>query len=412
MAAQFSSDPEYQPTSPFLSGVSDVPALVAALQKLLCEAVELLELEDCALALLDKQGTSLLILTTAQEDSGSGLPEHTLFSLCESPLARLLTERVPLLLPDAGFDTHLQPLGDGASRALACLPLLEQDRLSGVLIASGVTSASLDTRQMRMLALLASHAALLMSNARHAELVRAGERAKASFLSLVTHELRSPLNSLNGYLDLTLDGLAGELNEQQQEFLRRARASSEYLYALLEDLLLAARADAGQLRLKRDPIVFADLVGEALEGLELAVRDAGVILEIRIPAEFPKFFADAVRLQQVVRNLLGNAVRFTPAGGSIILTARVLPRQSEGGKELVEISVRDTGYGISPEYHERIFERFFQLPHIGGGRISGQGLGLAVVRMIVELHGGRVRVESVPDAGSTFIFTLDVHQDI
>ena len=114
-----------------------------------------------------------------------------------------------------------------------------------------------------------------------------------------------------------------------------------------------------------------------------------------------------MRLQQVLRNLLINALRFTPAGGCVTIGARVLSTRQDGEQELIEVSVRDTGIGIAPEYHERIFERFFQIPPTEGGRTSGQGLGLTIVKMIVELHGGQVRVESAPGAGSIFLFTLD-----
>lgn len=224
----------------------------------------------------------------------------------------------------------------------------------------------------------------------------------AHFLSLVTHELRSPLNTINGYLDLTLEGLAGELNEQQREFLQRARAGSEHLYALIEDLLLAARADAGQLRLNRESVALRELVNNVLEELELTARDAGVSPEIEIPADLPMLMLDAVRVQHVLRNLLGNALYATPAGGHVTISARYATEQ-----KLLEMRVKDTGCGIDAQYHERIFERFFQVPHPAGGRTSGQGLGLAMVKLIVELHGGQVRVESAPGEGSIFIFTVE-----
>ncbi len=235
-------------------------------------------------------------------------------------------------------------------------------------------------------------------------------RMKANFLSLVTHELRSPLNTINGYLDLTLEGLAGELNEQQREFLQRARAGSEHLYALIEDLLLASRADAGQLRLNREPVVLRDLLRDVLEELDLTAKDAKVSLETNLPADFPILVVDAMRMQQALRNLLCNALHCTPAGGHVTISAHVLSVQNiaeDAEQERIEIRVTDTGYGIASAYHERIFERFFQVPPSEGGRVSGQGLGLAIVKMIVELHGGHVWVESVPGEGCTFILRFD-----
>lgn len=226
------------------------------------------------------------------------------------------------------------------------------------------------------------------------------------FLSLVTHELRSPLNTINGYLDLTLEGIAGELNPQQQDLLQRARASSEYLYTLLEDLLLTARADAGQLKLKRSVHSLKELVDGALEELELTTRHAEVTLVVTLPPALPPLFVDALRVQQVLRNLLSNALRFTPAGGQITITAHALPIPENEEEAVMEIRVQDTGHGIAPAYHERIFERFFQAPPPEGNRANGQGLGLAVAKTIIELHGGSIQVESEPGKGSIFFFTL------
>ncbi len=227
------------------------------------------------------------------------------------------------------------------------------------------------------------------------------------FLSLVAHELRSPLNTINGYLDLTLEGVAGELNEQQREFIRRARASSEHLYALLEDILLISRADSGQLHLKRSMHSLEEVVDGAMDELELSAQDAGVTLETALPAGLPDLWIDAVRVQQVLRNLCGNALRSTPAGGRVTVTARLLPAQEDQEQQMVEIRVQDTGCGIPAEYCERVFERFFQVPRPEGGRSSGQGLGLAVVKEIVRLHGGQVWIERMSEPGCTVVFTLD-----
>lgn len=309
---------------------------------------------------------------------------------------------------------------------------------------------------------LAGNKPLCLVIARDVTAIRDATRMKANFLSMITHELRSPLNAINGYLDLALTGIAGELNEQQREFVQRARAGSEHLYALVEDLLLVSRADAGQLRLNPEIVRLKEIVANAIEELELLALDNGISTSIDIPNDFPAIYADPVRVQQVLRNLISNALRFTPAGGSVIVSARVIRRAGnnsipasansnghavslvppvpdtplpsigsdipggmldEGGarvtarsgnivpSEDVEesfalVQVRDTGRGIAPEHYERIFERFYQIPLATSGRSSGQGLGLAIVKMIVELHGGQVMVESTPDQGSTFSFTL------
>ncbi len=239
--------------------------------------------------------------------------------------------------------------------------------------------------------------------ARDVTAIRDANRLKANFLSMITHELRSPLNAINGYLDLALTGIAGELNEQQHEFVQRARASSEHLYALVEDLLLVSRADSGQVRLNRDIISLQEIVANAVEELELTAKDNNVAITVEVPFDFQHIYADAVRIQQVLRNLISNALRFTPAGGNVtIATAIVQKAGSEEEEKLLELQVRDTGTGIASEHQQRIFDRFYQAPQGYAGRIGGQGLGLAIVKMIVELHGGTVTVESAPNQGSTF----------
>lgn len=400
MTAKSSSYPQHSFISSFRSIGSGQSMLTVTAKRIARNAVELLHLTDCAIALLDDAGVNLLVLT-AEGDA------PLVFPLRQEPLAALVEQRELLLLRDTHLNVHLQPLAENTTCTLACLPLLEREQLLGVLIASSALPNAFPPEQLRVLTLLAEQATLAINNARQAETMRDVNRMKANFLSLVTHELRSPLNTINGYLDLILEGIAGEINEQQEEFIRRARASSEHLYALLEDLLLASRADAGQLRLNRAPASLAELVTGAIEELEVTALDGQVRLEADLAPDLPLLLVDSVRLQQVLRNLLINALRFTPVGGRVTVSARVQSARQDGTAERIEVRVSDTGIGIAQEYHERIFERFFQIPRSEGGRSNGQGLGLTIVKMIVELHGGQVWLESAPGAGSTFAFTLD-----
>ncbi len=236
---------------------------------------------------------------------------------------------------------------------------------------------------------------------------------QANFLSTLAHELRSPLNTMHGYLDLALMGVAGELNEQQREFVQRARASSEHLYALLEDLLLISRAEIGQVRLNRDVINLQDIITNAVEELEVTASDHAVTIEVQLPSDLPPLYADAVRMQHVLRNLVSNALRFTPAGGQITVSASITHEESGfeitpgiEAQKLLKLQVSDTGSGIAADALEHIFERFYQVSGVMSRSSGGQGLGLAIVKMIVELHGGQVTVVSTPDQGSTFTCLL------
>lgn len=223
---------------------------------------------------------------------------------------------------------------------------------------------------------------------------------KANFLSMVSHELRAPLQTINGYLDLTLSGMGGELSSQHREFVRRARAGGEHMTALVDDLLLISRRDAGQFTLNFQDRDLAPVIHEMVEEMELNAEDIGVTLLDQVPDELPPVRADGPRVAQVMRNLLGNALKFTRAGGQVTVSSEVTPDQ-------LAIRVRDTGVGIAPEHQTNIFERFFQVAASApSGRAHGQGLGLAIVRIIVEGHGGHVDVSSVPQQGSTFTVSL------
>ncbi|HLG66192.1 MAG TPA: ATP-binding protein [Ktedonosporobacter sp.] len=250
--------------------------------------------------------------------------------------------------------------------------------------------------------------------ARDVTAIRDATRMKANFLSMITHELRSPLNAINGYLDLALNGVAGELSESQREFILRARAGSEHLYALVEDLLIVSRADTGQLRLSREIVSLPDIVTNAVEEMELSAIDNGVTINVDVARDFPRLYADAMRLQQVLRNLLSNALRHTPAGGQVTVAASVenvtqqqqIEEHFDEIERVARLQVSDTGSGITPEHQQHIFERFYRIPGTRSDHAGGQGLGLAIVKMIVELHGGSVQVESTPGRGSTFTCIL------
>jgi signal transduction histidine kinase len=235
---------------------------------------------------------------------------------------------------------------------------------------------------------------------------------QTQFFSLLSHELRAPLHSIHGYLDLALMGVGGELNTQQHEFVQRARMASQHLYALLEDLLCIARADSGQLRLQRTITNLSEIINNAVEELALMATDRGIVLRVDVESQLLRLYADAVRVQQVLRNLIHNAICFTPAGGTVEIATSAergaLLKSAhlsdiEGEVAAVAcIHVRDTGIGIASEFHERIFERFYRVPDKDADCCGGPGLGLSIVKLLVELHEGRVSVESGPGEGSVF----------
>jgi signal transduction histidine kinase len=288
------------------------------------------------------------------------------------------------------------------------VPLIARNMLYGVLVLQ--RPEPFHRQELYYACNLCNLAEIAIANVELFQRYHADREQLRTILATVAHELRSPLNTINGYLELALSGVGGALNAQQHEFVQRARMGSEHFYAFLEDLLLISRAEANQLRMNREIINLSPIVADAVEQLELTAADHGITIKVEVAERLPRLYADAVRLQQVVRNLVSNALRFTPSEGQVIISAYVETLMQEIDSDepapVVKLQVRDTGVGIAPEFHERIFERFFQIPREYEQRAGGQGLGLAVVKMIVELHGGSVKVESVPGEGSTFTCTL------
>ena len=327
----------------------------------------------------------------------------------ESISARAALHRQPVFVPSSQFAAS-----SSASFSTLVVPLLSHNLLCGVPTFERL--APFRDEDLRLLQYLASAVAVVLENCELLQRVGTDNAAvmKTNFLSMITHELRSPLNAINGYLELVLEGVSGELNVQQHEFIQRARAGSEHLYSLLEDLFLISRADAGQLRLSREVLILADVVDAAVDELELTAADCGVLITVHVPSDLPRLYADGIRLQQVLRNLLNNALRFTPSGGRVAISATLAHASLPFGptvslddeRRLIKLQVRDSGVGIAPEFQQRIFERFFQVPDPDALHSGGQGLGLAIVKMITELHGGSVTVESVSGEGSTFTCNL------
>jgi signal transduction histidine kinase/GAF domain-containing protein len=228
------------------------------------------------------------------------------------------------------------------------------------------------------------------------------DQMKSGFLSMVSHELRGPLQVVNGYLDLLLDGTAGAMTGEQEGFVQRSRSGSEQLTALVDDLLLISRRDAGQFTLNRRPVDLSQTIRDMVDEMEIVAADAQVRLTLQAPPALPLISADSQRIGQVTRNLISNAIKFTPAGGSVTVSVAATNRE-------IVLQVADTGVGIPLEDQAKIFDRFYQTgAEAQHGQAAGQGLGLAIVRIIVEGHDGTVAVESAPGQGSVFTVRLPV----
>jgi signal transduction histidine kinase len=222
------------------------------------------------------------------------------------------------------------------------------------------------------------------------------DELKNDLVATVAHEFRTPLTSLRMAIHLLAEEQVGALNAKQGDLVAAAREECERLQGIVDDLLDLSRIQAGRMELAAEPLPVGPLLDAATAALRPAVEAAGLTLERTGPAGALAVSADRERVQLVLSNLVGNAVRHTPRGGRITLRASAVG-------EAVRFEVSDTGEGIAPEYQERIFEKFFRVP---GTRAGGVGLGLYLAREIVQAHGGDMGVESAPGRGSTFWFTV------
>ncbi len=237
------------------------------------------------------------------------------------------------------------------------------------------------------------------------ERIRDEERQlKDEFLSNVSHEFRSPLASISSFASILIDEVAGQLNEDQHKYAGIILRNSQQLNAMVEDLLEVTRAMAGKLIVEQQCISLAPVVRETVESHMPAANRAQVNLSAEIDNDLPPVYADPVRMRQVLDNLVTNALKFTPAEGSIRIRLR---SGNIAGKMTVEVA--DTGCGITPQAQEKIFTRLYQEPnHDHAGR-KGLGLGLYICHEIVSRQGGKIWVESTPGKGSTFYLTVPVY---
>lgn len=225
------------------------------------------------------------------------------------------------------------------------------------------------------------------------------DRAKSEFISTVSHELRTPMTSIKGYADLLMLGMAGPLDEQQKHFIGIIRNNAERMVALVNDLLDISRIESGRMRLELQTVLIPEVVAQVVGTLQGRAQNKGLTLEVQVPRDLPPVWGDVNRVAQILTNLISNAIQYTPPGGKVTISAHP-------NGDMMEISVADTGIGISKENQQKIFDRFFRADDPLVQETPGTGLGLPITASLVQMHGGQIWVESELGEGSTFTFTL------
>jgi signal transduction histidine kinase len=307
--------------------------------------------------------------------------------------------------PGAYIGPNRENLIESGVRAILAVPMVREGQLIGCLGVTRNQPGDFPAQTIELLRTFASQSALAIQNARlfreiedKNRQLEAASRHKSQFLANMSHELRTPLNAIIGFSEVLSARMFGGLNEKQEEYLRDIHESGQHLLSLINDILDLSKIEAGRMEL--DPTVF-DLptaIDHALTFVRERAARRGIALHRAVDQRLGQIRGDERKIKQVLLNLLSNALKFTSEGGRIDVGAGV----ADG---MAQVWVTDTGIGIAPENQDAVFEEFRQVG-TAARKVEGTGLGLTLSRKFVELHGGRIWVESKPGVGSTFRFTL------
>ena len=383
--------------------------------------------------------------------------------LGQGPTAKAFRNKAPIAIEDVLEDSSFAPWRGAASRvgirSVVVVPLLYREEVRGFLMAFSDVPQVCDEGKIQLLTTLASQAVIAIENSRlYEELWQAArqlearveertrelhaanlqleearnhaERAsghKTEFLANMSHELRTPLNAILGFSELLTEEMFGPLNEKQQRYVGNVLSSGRHLLNLINDLLDLSKVEAGMMAIHREQLSLREALEEALNLVNWGAEKKNLHLALTVEQDLSSLFADPVRFRQILYNLLSNAVKFTPEGGTVTVSARCIQgsafrvQGSEGTDhepstmnheprgDFIEIRVQDTGIGIAAEDLPKLFQPFTQLEAVYSKDHQGTGLGLALTKRLVELHGGQIRAESEgEDQGSTFTVRLPI----
>jgi signal transduction histidine kinase len=338
------------------------------------------------------------------------------FRIGDGAVGQAAATRAPVLIPDLaaageGYPERIRALMTGRGlRAVLAVPMLREGGVAGGLVVVRQAPGAFPEETVELLGTFANQAALAVQNAKlfreledKSAQLEVANRHKSEFLANMSHELRTPLNAIIGFSEVLLERMFGEINDKQTEYLEDILSSGRHLLSLINDILDLSKIEAGRMELELSTFSVPAVLDTAMALVRERALRHGIALGLAVDPAVDALTADERKVKQVLLNLLSNAVKFTPEGGRI--DVRAAPANGS-----VEIAVSDTGIGIAAEDQEAIFEEFRQVGSDYARKREGTGLGLALARRFVELHGGRMWVKSEPGRGSTFTFSLPVRQ--
>jgi signal transduction histidine kinase len=320
------------------------------------------------------------------------------------------TQELPLTHPLIGqvFESEeaalqITPPGVEPARTVLCVPIRRENSVIGVVTLVAVRADAFDEDAQALVSRLADRAAIAIENSRLYDAVQAANRAKSEFVSLVAHELKVPMTSISGYADLL--PIVGPVTDQQGKFLETIKNNVQRMTVLVSDLNDISRIESGQLHIELGEVDLKTAIVEAKDGVMHQIEERGHEFVEQVDPSLPAVYGDRSRVVQVLVNLLSNAYKYTPNGGTIRLAA-----QREGDQ--VSVSVTDTGVGMTPEQLGKLGTKFWRADNDRVIDQPGTGLGLAITQNLITLMGGALDVQSTPDQGSTFTVRLQTYSNV
>ena len=370
---------------------------------------------------MDALGLSMGLMGIVRENDDSGLylltqrgmpMEMSRYKIDPWPFSRGILGRVAqsgngIIVNDITQVTDYIPKTH-RTRSLLVTPIKREDRVIGILNLESTDPDYFTEEDLSFVNILVSQAAIAIDNARLFDKVTEANQAKSEFMNTASHELKIPMTSIKGYAKLLQMGAAGALTDQQQDFLGIISNNVDRMDRLVSDLLDVSRIEAGRIRLELEDVQISSVIGDVIESVNTQIEEKHLSLTLDIEENLPEIHADYGRMVQIVTNLVSNAYKYTPEGGSITVCAK----SHNGDVDGIAVTVEDTGYGISEEDQAQLFTNFFRSGDQNIRNEPGTGLGLSITKKMVETHGGEFILESELGKGSAFSFTLPLQSRI